>query len=59
MSLHIDCAKCGKYLGGISLSDDTPLEAAAKTYDDFFTVMANSVCETKNICPYAKRDTES
>ena len=36
MSLHLDCMKCGKYLGGVSLVDGLSEEKQKEMYDMFF-----------------------
>lgn len=46
MSLHMDCKKCGKYLGGI-----WPEGLTEEEIDDFFRINAQSVCDYKK-CPY-------
>lgn len=57
MSLHQSCTKCGKYLGGLALADDVPLEEALDIYNEFFTANALNVCDEPKTCYYAKRNT--
>ena len=53
MSLHINCEKCGKPLGGCEpIAKD--FNERQRIFKAFFKATAKSICETPNNCPYGE-----
>ena len=56
MSLHRDCEKCGKYLGGIWPCETESAEwNKTHIFDPFFKGSAKSACDNWETCEYNER----